>query len=259
MMPQEQNCPSDRSVETAAYFRWKARGEPMQSEAGRNADYYDAQRDLYQQSPVAAGTSTELQVSLQFLEHLYKEKEIHKEHRHKHVMHKLVLSSTFFGLGQFSGMAGVSSLFLYVVPLIALVHDLYIFAEDYKVKRVGFFLRQLRQQVEGLACPEEILWEQKWLRKHRERWAYWASFTYTLIITVFAAVAIFAFDYSASLHPQPIAFAPSQIVFTWHPMLLVYLLWLLICAVATVEVFFHGRSMRTDVKKMKLRLKKNET
>jgi hypothetical protein len=82
-------------------------------------------------------------MSEEFLKRLYKEQELHKEHRHKHVIYKLVLSASFFGLGQFSTVSGVYHLFLYVVPFIALVHDLYIFAEDYKVKRVGFFFRKL--------------------------------------------------------------------------------------------------------------------
>lgn len=71
-----------------------------------------------------------------FLEHLFKEKEIHKEHRHKHVIYKLILIGSFFGLGQFNHVSNMFHLFLYVVQIIALVHDLYIFAEDFKVKRM---------------------------------------------------------------------------------------------------------------------------
>ena len=69
-----------------------------------------------------------------FLQHLYKEKETHKEHRHKHVIYKLVLTGSFFGLGQFTRNPELMNLFLYIVPFIALVHDVYITGEHLKVQ-----------------------------------------------------------------------------------------------------------------------------
>ena len=124
-----------------------------------------------------------------FLQHLYKEKEIHKEHRHKHVVYKLVLTGSFFGLGQFTSSQNLFCLFLYVVPFIALVHDVYIIGEHLKVQRVGQFIKHLSDIKGDSVCLEEVIWE-KYLVDNRETWAYKASLLYSLIISTFSAIAI---------------------------------------------------------------------
>lgn len=186
-----------------------------------------------------------------FFVNLYKEKEIHKEHRHKHVIYKLILSSSFFGLGQLGVASTTYNLFLYVVPLIALVHDLYIFAEDYKVKRVGFFIQFLKTKPDCPACQEEYLWEEEWLSEHREIHAYEASFAYTVILTVFAAVALFFANYSEFWTLK---------IFTnfnewWNAKILIFLIWLSICVYSIRKVFKYGKSLDQQVIKMKEGLK----
>jgi hypothetical protein len=109
--------------------------------------------------------------SSKFIEQLYHEKEIHKDHRHKHVLHKLILTGTFFGLGQVSTPTSLNHLFLYIVPFVALVHDAYIFAEHFKVHRIGLFLRILAKSGNTNICSEENEWEE-YLKIHMERYAY---------------------------------------------------------------------------------------
>lgn len=128
-----------------------------------------------------------------FLQHLYKEKEIHKEHRQKHVLYKLILTGSFFGLGQFARGSDLYNLFLYVVPFIAMVHDIYISGEHFKVQRVGMFLKNFEGIDNSPLCPEELLWE-KYLERHRETWAYKASIFYSTLITAFSATAIYFSD-----------------------------------------------------------------
>jgi len=128
-----------------------------------------------------------------FLEHLYKEKEIHKEHRHKHVIYKLVLTGSFFGLGQFTRNTELLNLFLYIVPFIALVHDVYITGEHLKVQRVGNFINSFESIKKSYVCIEEVIWE-KYLINHREKWSYKASLLYTTIVSVFCTVAISKFN-----------------------------------------------------------------
>jgi len=180
-----------------------------------------------------------MSMSEEFLKRLYKEQELHKEHRHKHVIYKLVLSASFFGLGQFSTVSGVYHLFLYVVPFIALVHDLYIFAEDYKVKRVGFFFRKLDKVSPGSVSKEEIEWESNYLKKHREKWAFRASLFYTLILTLFSAIAVYILDFGTFTFPR----------------INIYLMWLLCCLVLIIVVFFYARSIKKEIEVIEEELK----
>ena len=125
-----------------------------------------------------------------FLQHLYKEKEIHKEHRHKHVIYKLVLTGSFFGLGQFTNERTLFALFLYVVPFIALVHDVYIIGEHLKVQRVGRFIKYFEGIKNTIVCPEEIIWE-TYTSNNRELWAYKASLLYSALVSIFSSIAIY--------------------------------------------------------------------
>lgn len=124
-----------------------------------------------------------------FIQHLYKEKEIHKEHRHRHVIHKLFLTSSFFGLGQLSKSDEILNLFLYIVPIIAIVHDIYVFAEHEKIRRIGLFIRKFKNVANSSICPEEIAWEE-FAKNNREKWAVIGSLIYTCVITAFSALAI---------------------------------------------------------------------
>lgn len=128
-----------------------------------------------------------------FIESLYKEKEIHKEHRHKHVIQKLLLTSSFFGLGQLVKENCFVHLLLYTVPLIAVVHDIYIFAEHNKIRSVGDFIKSLGEKPDSAVCAEEVEWE-KFSEKNREKQAIIGSLVYTLIISSFSAMAIYKLD-----------------------------------------------------------------
>lgn len=85
----------------------------------------------------------EQQRNLDFLNLLYEEKLKHKEHRHEFVKHKMVFTITLFGLGSvnFNDIANAGIL-LYLVPFVALAFDVYILSEDFKVKRIGLFIRK---------------------------------------------------------------------------------------------------------------------
>jgi len=155
-----------------------------------------------------------------FLESLYREKEIHKEHRHKHVIQKLLLTSSFFGLGQFVRETSLLSLLLYAVPLIAVVHDIYIFAEHEKIRRVGDFIKDLGSKGSTSVCPEEIAWE-NFATDHREKRALVGSLAYTLIISAFSAAAIVKFN-------------PSVIRDSF------FLAWIVVVVLAVIVVFAKG-------------------
>jgi len=162
-----------------------------------------------------------------FLSHLYREKEIHKEQRHKHVVHKLVLSGSFFGLSQLTSNPHLFHLFLYIVPFVALVHDSYIFAEHFKVHRVGIFLRKLECPP---ACKEELDWE-KFAHSNPERNAKWASFTYTILVTTFSVLAIYYSDYKG-------AGVLADLFYYWVGL----------CVISTLAVFGFSINLRIKIR-----------
>ena len=131
-----------------------------------------------------------------FLGSLYDEKLKHKEYRNTFVIHKLLFTIGLFGLGSTSVSNSNLNLgfLLYFVPFVALAYDVYIFAEDYKVKRVGVFVRY------GCSakCEDEKHWEQ-WVEKNREPLAAFASLVLTLIAFVASAFIIF---YSRAMDPR---------------------------------------------------------
>jgi hypothetical protein len=167
--------------------------------------------------------------SKRFLEHLYAEKELHKEHRHKHVMQKLTLSSAFFGLGQFSGSTPLAHLFLYIVPFIALVHDVYIFAEHFKVHRTGIFVRKTKF---SSVCKLERAWED-YANSHREVSAKRASFAYTILITLLSIASVYVLKVGTS---------PVHDLLFWA--------WVITCAIATLGVFGYSLRLQWKIRDM---------
>lgn len=139
-----------------------------------------------------------------FLKNLYEEKLKHKEHRHVFVMQKLLFIIGLFGLGALeikiggppseSGLTLKTSILLYLIPFVAAAYDVYIFAEDFKVKRIGLFVRIT--QID--ACQDEIQWE-RWVSSHREEMAEKAS----KLLTFLALLASTSLIYFGVLNPEP--------------------------------------------------------
>lgn len=97
-----------------------------------------------------------------FLEQLYNEKEIHKEHRHKHLLYKLSFVLAIFGFGSLGLKIDILKPLIYLVPFVALCHDIYIFSEDYKVKRIGYFIKLLRNhniEIDSIIFKNQLLYE----------------------------------------------------------------------------------------------------
>jgi len=124
--------------------------------------------------------------SEEFLKSLYEEKLKHKEHRMALVVQKLLFTIGLFGLGSLTIPALNSDLLLYLIPFVALAYDLYIYAEDYKIKRIGVFVRGQS----ATASADEQHWE-RWVAQRREPLAASASFLLTLVAIGASAVAIF--------------------------------------------------------------------
>ena len=123
-----------------------------------------------------------------FLQYIHNEKLTHKEHRHKHVIQKLLISGAILSIGQLVENPNLAFFVILLLPLICLVHDIYIFAEHFKVRRIGcFLLNELKEE----ELPEDSLikrWE-KYVSQKREVFAVWGSLVYTVLLAIVAAVS----------------------------------------------------------------------
>jgi hypothetical protein len=121
-----------------------------------------------------------------FLEQLYNEKEMHKEHRHALLLRKLTFIIGLTGLGTLRSKDITFMPLLFLVPAIALCYDVFIFAEDFKVKRIGKFVREIGEgkdaEVSQPVSKIEREWE-RWLCApgRREPMGYWASLVITCV------------------------------------------------------------------------------
>ncbi len=180
---------------------------------------------------------------VKFLEQLYTEKELHKEHRYKYVIYKLSFVTTLFALGSLD-LGNIMRSLIYLVPIVALCYDIYIFSEDYKVKRIGVFLLfakedpKVSEKVKQTISDMEIEWE-KWVKNHRDRWAYLASLIITIVAIVGSALIV-ALD----------AFRQ----FSLHRLFLL-IFWFLFMIVSIILVFYYGRALRREVSAVVEKLK----
>jgi len=118
-----------------------------------------------------------------FMKYLYEEKNLHKNHRFLFVQRKLLFIGTLLGFSSLSLLDNVLDInfskMVYLVPLIAIAFDIFILAEDFKVKRIGAFLSEKCQM-----CSDEKKWE-FFVRNNREPLAAYG----TVLLTILAFLA----------------------------------------------------------------------
>ena len=157
-----------------------------------------------------------------FIESLRGEIIHHKDKRATFVLQKLVSIAALFGLGS-SKLGDIDLPFLlFAVPFVSLALDVYISAEDYKVKRIGTFFRIYRY-----ATLAERNWE-RFVNQHRELVAVWASLVLTAIATLASALVLRA-QYSKAIDDASTPLWPE-----W-----VYLVWVFVSAILTASVFLY--------------------
>jgi len=175
-------------------------------------------------------TTTSTSRSCDFLNNLYEEKLLHKKNRHEYVKQKLIFVIGLFSLGSLKTIGEITkvdlSVLLYFIPYVAASYDIYIAAEDFKVKRVGTFIRRHA----GEQCHEEKAWE-RWIndKEHRESLALWASVCLTVISLL----------------------ASALLLFLQNPNLIIYFSWLAISLIACISVFLIARKERDILNKPK--------
>jgi isopentenyldiphosphate isomerase len=118
-----------------------------------------------------------------FLEHLREEKLEAQKARSSYAAKKLEYATALLGLGAITAKELNLDLtfVLYLVPLVAVVFDYYIIAEDSSVKRIGAYLRATSPD------EREKAWEH-FAEKHRDPFAPQAMWLLTAILSVFAGL-----------------------------------------------------------------------
>lgn len=119
-----------------------------------------------------------------FLENLYSEKNLIMERRSKFILAKLAFVVGLFGVGTTNMRVDELYILVYMVPIVALIFDSFIYSEDYKIKRIGAFIVSERELVSHL----EVKWEE-FVNERRDIFVIHAPILLT-IITTFASIGI---------------------------------------------------------------------
>lgn len=130
----------------------------------------------------------EQELHKEFLQSLHNEKIKTQSERATYVNSKLAFVIGLFGLGSLKIGTVESHWLLYLIPLVAIGYDLYIRAADLSIKKMGVFLRRHPQSGTG---ESEKAWE-NFSVKCRDRIAPIANTLFTLVVTVAAAIYIYA-------------------------------------------------------------------
>lgn len=124
----------------------------------------------------------------EFLQALHNEKIKTQSERADYTKNKLAFVIGLFGLGSLKIGDVESHWILYLIPLVAIGYDLYIRAADVSIKKMGAFLR-----FNSVTTTSEKEWE-NFSAKYRDTIAPIANTLFTLVVTIVAAMYIYALE-----------------------------------------------------------------
>ncbi len=152
----------------------------------------------------------------------------HKDKRASFVLQKLAFVASLFGVGFLNTNGFTLYGLFYIIPYVAIAYDAFIAAEDYKVKRVGTFLKI----APNCANDGEKTWE-IFVEENRERWAAYTSLFLTYL--VLAASSVITYSHS------PIFY-------------IAYITWGLINYSLILTVFIHYYRITNNLKNAKVNI-----
>jgi hypothetical protein len=123
------------------------------------------------------------------------------------------------------GQGGASKFgfLLYFVPFVAIAYDLYIFAENFKVKRIGAFLKE---RYPGMRAA----WE-TWVSEHRETLAFYGGSFALTMFSLLTEVGLVAYSDGEAL-PR-----------------IVTVIWFVLALFVAVIIFVHAKRLEKDFDK----------
>ena len=121
-----------------------------------------------------------------FFASLTNEKLQSQERRGSLVSRKLSWVTGLFALGAIKLPLEIESqVLLYLVPIVALIFDLYILGKNFGIKRMGAFVKKYHK------TSPEAQWE-RWLAGRRDRFSWYALSLSTIVITLGSAFLLHA-------------------------------------------------------------------
>lgn len=120
-----------------------------------------------------------------FLKELRGEIEATQVRRASYVKAKLAFVVSMIGAGSISIVKAETTILLYLAPFVAYIFDLYIFGEDYGIRRAGVFIEKNKE-----TPREELLWERT-VSEFRDPFSKIAGFGSSLLVLVITASLLF--------------------------------------------------------------------
>ncbi len=141
-----------------------------------------------------------MQESKTIFDKLRAEITVERRLRHDLIMRKFAFLTAFVGTGtvklisKSDNFIDLHSL-LFLVPFVAIAFDIYIFVEDYRIKRAGEFIKRLKKVPELDSNDKlEILWE-RFVSKKPNKGSAYAFFVVTIIYTVASLLMLVNFKH----------------------------------------------------------------
>ena len=120
-----------------------------------------------------------------FLKELRSEIEATQVRRASYVRAKLVFVVSMIGAGSISIVKAETTILLYLVPFVAYIFDLYVFSEDYGIRRAGAFIQESKE-----TPREEILWERT-VKENRDPFSKIAGIGSSMLVLIIAACLLY--------------------------------------------------------------------
>jgi hypothetical protein len=122
----------------------------------------------------------------EFLKDLRTEIQATQDRRFAYIRQKFVFVVGLFGVGSISILDTVDTLWVfYLVPFVAFAFDLYIYGEDFGVKRAGAFIRK-----PSTKCPQnEKEWEE-YVNRHRDPMTKTAGAILSILVLLGSAIGL---------------------------------------------------------------------
>ena len=131
-----------------------------------------------------------------FLDQLRVEITEEKKKRTDFVKAKITFIVSLLGIGSISFNESLQTKFLfYILPLIGFFFDLYIWGENFGIKRAGRFIKKSPE-----VSSEEKIWETS-IQLHRDRYSYIAGVVSSILILFAATMGIIISD--VKIFPLP--------------------------------------------------------
>jgi len=157
----------------------------------------------------------------EIIEQLNNEKNLYQTHRYNYISKKIAFIVSLFGLSSLNINTVSFYEVLYLIPFISLGFDIYILNEDFKIKRIGEFLK-INESI-------STKWE-NWVVKYKNPYASIAAFGFTMITIIGSTILIFKRN-------------SIETLYDW-----VFWLWLIIALIINFTLLYYSKRTRNYFK-----------